>query len=151
MVAFAPVRSDTLPENSTYRDDGCDVSRSCLNCPLPICKYDDPDYLRRTARGARDGAIVDVRRREGLSVPALAARFGVSTRTVHRVLQSGKTGPFSPVREEPAFRLVIGARTRSFRMPEPLPEIWPVAAAMRVADRTEAARSRDRLALQGAA
>ena len=24
------VRSDTLPENTGYRDDGCDLSSSCL-------------------------------------------------------------------------------------------------------------------------
>ena len=86
--ALTFVRADTLPENATYRDDGCDVSPSCLNCPLPICKYDDPDYLRRTARSARDRAILDVRRREALTVPVLAVRFGVSIRTVHRALQS---------------------------------------------------------------
>ena len=129
MVTLAPVRADTLPENSNYRDDGCDISRSCLNCPLPICKYDDPDYLRRTARSARDRAILDVRRREALSVPVLAARFGVSTRTVHRVLQSERRGAYrpSPIAARPAFRLVSGIRTRSFRNPVPLPEIWPAA------------------------
>jgi len=23
-------------------DDGCEYSLSCLQCPLPVCKYDDP-------------------------------------------------------------------------------------------------------------
>jgi len=23
-------------------DDGCEYSPSCLLCPLPVCKYDDP-------------------------------------------------------------------------------------------------------------
>ena len=127
MIAFAPVRSDTLPENFTYRDDGCDVSPSCLNCPLPVCKYDDPDYLQRTVRGARDDAIIAAREQDRLPVPALAVRFEVSTRTVHRVLQSQRLG-FRRVQEPaPALRLVI-TRVRSFRMPDPLPEIWPGAA-----------------------
>ena len=28
-------------------DRGCELSRSCLRCPLPICKYDQPDWKRR--------------------------------------------------------------------------------------------------------
>jgi hypothetical protein len=131
MMAFAPVRSDTLPENFAYRDDGCDVSPSCLNCPLPVCKYDDPDYLRRTARGARDEAIIEARERDRLPVPALASRFGVSTRTVHRVLQSQRLGSRRPLERTPAFR-VIATSARSFRVPDPLPDIWP-AATLRTA------------------
>ena len=34
------VRSDTLPENTRYRDDGCDAALTCLECPLSLCKYD---------------------------------------------------------------------------------------------------------------
>ncbi|MBI4220343.1 MAG: helix-turn-helix domain-containing protein [Chloroflexi bacterium] len=128
MMALAPVRSDTLPENSTYRDDGCDVSPTCLDCPLPVCKYDDPDFLRRTARSARDRAILATRKVEGLSVPALAARFGVSTRTVHRVLQSERLGSFRPIVARPAFHFVPRNPARSFRIPAPLPEIWPAAS-----------------------
>jgi hypothetical protein len=151
MMAFAPVRSDTLPENSTYRDDGCDVSPSCLNCPLPVCKFDDPDYLRRSARNARDQAIIETRRREKLSVPALAQMFGVSTRTVHRVLQSDRLGSFRPVDAVPALRMVSGVPTRSFRPPPPLPEIWPAASIYRVERGGRPARVREVLSLQGAA
>lgn len=86
-----PVRSDTLPENTRYRDDGCEVAATCLNCPLPVCKYDDPGWLERENRHDRDVDIL--RRREaGQSVMAIATRFGLSTRTVHRVLQRGATG-----------------------------------------------------------
>jgi hypothetical protein len=130
MMALAPVRSDTLPENFTYRDDGCDISPSCLNCPLPVCKYDDPDYLRRTVRGARDQAIVEARERDRLPVPALASRFGVSTRTVHRVLQSQRLGSRRAPEGTPSLRLVVSP-ARSFRAPDPLPEIWPAASAGR--------------------
>ena len=34
---------DMLPEHFPYRDDGCDVSPSCLRCPLPRCKYDSDE------------------------------------------------------------------------------------------------------------
>ena len=38
---------DTVPEFYHYEDTGCEVSRSCLNCPLPRCKYDDPIWFQR--------------------------------------------------------------------------------------------------------
>ncbi len=108
-TVLTPVRSDTLPEHSTYRDGGCEVSRSCLQCPLPMCKFDDPGWLQRENRRSRDEAMLRARRQEGLSVPVVAARFRVSTRTVHRVLQtggatrrqpeSGDEGPVIPVLE----------------------------------------------------
>jgi hypothetical protein len=58
----------TFPTHSHYVDDGCEVSPSCLSCPLPLCKYDDPggyqNWLgrRRRARlkgveGKAEGAI----------------------------------------------------------------------------------------------
>jgi len=28
-------------ENYFVDDDGCEYSPSCLQCPLPVCKYDD--------------------------------------------------------------------------------------------------------------
>jgi len=30
------------PENYFVADDGCQYSPTCLRCPLPTCKYDDP-------------------------------------------------------------------------------------------------------------
>jgi hypothetical protein len=93
-----------------------------------VCKYDDPDFLRRTARSARDRAILEIRKVEGLSVPALAARFSVSTRTVHRVLQCERLGSFRPFVARPVLRFVPAGPARSFRMPDPLPEIWPAAS-----------------------
>lgn len=80
---------DILPELYPYRDDGCEVSRSCLQCPLPRCKHDDPGWLRREARDLRDQEILEARRREQLTVPELAHRFGVSERTVFRAVQRG--------------------------------------------------------------
>ena len=38
---------DAIPEFYHYEDTGCEVSPSCLNCPLPQCKYDDPDGSKR--------------------------------------------------------------------------------------------------------
>ena len=30
------------PEDYSVDDDGCEYSPSCLQCRLPVCKYEDP-------------------------------------------------------------------------------------------------------------
>lgn len=77
---------DALPERFQYQDDGCEVSPSCLRCPLPRCKYDDPGWLNRLAREQRDRRILRVWLEGGTPVDGLARRFGVSERTVFRIL-----------------------------------------------------------------
>ena len=84
------LKLDILPEMYSYRDDGCEIMSSCLQCPLPQCKYDDPGWLQREARGQRDENIREVRNKEKLTVPELAKRFGISERTVFRAVQRGK-------------------------------------------------------------
>ena len=84
------LRLDVLPETYIDRDDGCEVAASCLRCPLPRCKYDDPGALRRQARDERDAEIRAARRREGLTAPELARRFKVSERTVFRAVGRGR-------------------------------------------------------------
>ena len=81
------VRLDALPENVRYRDEGCDLSPSCLNCRLPVCRYDNPRSTRRLRTLGRDQEIVRLRRRERLPIDALARRFHVSRRTVFRILR----------------------------------------------------------------
>ena len=39
---IATASLELLPERYPYRDEGCEVSPSCLKCPLPQCKYDEP-------------------------------------------------------------------------------------------------------------
>ncbi|MEE9284824.1 MAG: sigma factor-like helix-turn-helix DNA-binding protein [Dehalococcoidia bacterium] len=78
---------DRLPEFIAYRDVGCDLYSSCLACPLPRCRYDDPGWMQREERGQRDTEILRTRVTEALPVVQLAARFGVSTRTVHRIIK----------------------------------------------------------------
>lgn len=45
-------RRDALPEHLTYRDTGCSLARSCLRCPLPVCRY-DAALARQSAKGGR--------------------------------------------------------------------------------------------------
>ena len=81
---------DSLPEQYPYRDNGCEVSPSCLECPLPMCKYDDPTAYYRQIRDSRDREIVQAKRVEGKSVSQIASHFGLSQRTVHRVLERSR-------------------------------------------------------------
>ena len=83
----AKVMLDIYPEYYHYRDDGCEVSHSCLKCPLPQCKYDDPSWYQREMRSRRDKEVLKVQQTEGLPVPQLAARFDLSQRTIFRILQ----------------------------------------------------------------
>ena len=93
-VALGYVRSDTLPENTRYKDDGCDASLTCLECPLPLCKYDDPGWLQRENRRTRDDEIFRLRSQQ-VVVTEISKRFGISTRTVHRIVQRGGATPVS--------------------------------------------------------
>ncbi|HJX62107.1 MAG TPA: helix-turn-helix domain-containing protein [Dehalococcoidia bacterium] len=83
------VRADALPEFTRYRDEGCDFHPSCLTCPLPRCRYDEPGGVRALLNVGRDREILQLRRRQGLAVETLAERYGVSRRTVFRILQRG--------------------------------------------------------------
>ena len=78
---------DGLPEQMHFADTGCEVASSCLSCPLPQCKFDDPAWYQALRRQGRDQELQDAHEREGLSVFEVAMRFSVSPRTVHRALQ----------------------------------------------------------------
>lgn len=84
------VRIDALPEHLAYRDDGCDLAPSCLRCPLVRCRYDEPGGARALLQVPRDEALRR-RREEGIAIDALAAEFGLSRRSVFRVLAKGRT------------------------------------------------------------
>lgn len=85
--AFAlPSRRDSLPENTRYADTGCSVHPSCLTCPLVRCRYDEPGGVRALLSVDRDAAILRLRRAGTLTAEQIAARLGISRRTVFRVL-----------------------------------------------------------------
>lgn len=92
------IREDALPENIQYRDEGCELSPSCLNCPLPYCRYDHPGGVRHIRNRGCDSEIVRLRYRERVPVNTLAHRFGVSRRTVFRILKraNSETAPRRP-------------------------------------------------------
>ncbi|PKN78338.1 MAG: hypothetical protein CVU47_12430, partial [Chloroflexi bacterium HGW-Chloroflexi-9] len=80
------LRSDALPEHTDYRDRGCEVSPTCLGCPLARCRYATPGGVRTARNSRRNSAIKVALMDEGLTVDELAARFKVSRRTIFRVV-----------------------------------------------------------------
>ena len=66
-------------------NDGCKWSPSCLDCPLPICKHDDPGWLSRTVRTEKHAEIVAMSI-AGNNRSAIAKQLRVGTRTVSRVM-----------------------------------------------------------------
>ena len=80
------LRGNALPEQAVYEDTGCDLYPSCLACPLVKCRYDPapgpvPRNMERNARIHR-------RFNEGEKVIRLAESFGLSRRTVFRILST---------------------------------------------------------------
>jgi len=82
---YPRVRGDMLPEKTRYRDDGCEIHPQCLTCPLPRCRYDEPGGLNGMLNRMRDREILRLRM-NGAPVEEIADEFGVSRRTVFRVL-----------------------------------------------------------------
>lgn len=81
-------RRDGLPEQLEYRDTGCDLAPSCLRCPFRVCRYDRQNG--RPLMESRNAEIAAAWER-GTSIEQLAERFGLSTRSVHRVLREPRT------------------------------------------------------------
>tara|TARA_Y100000310_G_C20434529_1_gene693101 strand:+ start:255 stop:533 length:279 start_codon:yes stop_codon:yes gene_type:complete len=73
-----------LENHDIYQDTGCQVSPSCLRCPLPVCKFDDINALYLYQRQTRD-AEVWAALQEGLTTLEVAERFGLTERTVYRI------------------------------------------------------------------
>jgi hypothetical protein len=86
-----PPRRDALPEHTHYADTGCDLHPSCLTCPLVRCRYDEPGGARKLVSDERDQRIVRLQREEQLPVDTIARRFGISRRTVFRVLARARS------------------------------------------------------------
>ena len=81
---------DLPPEYCQYRDEGCEFADSCLKCPLPKCIYELPGGRQRWLKELRDKEVVRRFAAEGRGVKELALIFGVSQRTVQRILKRTK-------------------------------------------------------------
>lgn len=86
---------DLPPEYCQYHDEGCEFAQSCLNCPLPVCVYDEPGGKRKLLRKRRAAEMARLFTNDGKNTRELAQLFGVSSRTVQRALKMAfgdKTG-----------------------------------------------------------
>ena len=82
------IEPDLPPEYCHYRDEGCDLANSCLNCPFPQCIYEQHGGRQHWLKKLRDREIARLFSSEGKGVKELALMFGVSQRTVQRALRS---------------------------------------------------------------
>jgi hypothetical protein len=83
---------DLPPEFCHYRDEGCDLAESCLDCPFDECVFDEPGGIQRKMKKERNTEMARMYRDEGKDVRELAEKFGVSRRTVQRALKSAGGG-----------------------------------------------------------
>src|SRR3990170_4302941 len=81
------VRRDMLPDYADYRDTGCEAAPSCLRCPFARCKYDEPRPDPPAPPLAPDREIRLHRQRDRLSVAALARTYGLTRRSIFRILR----------------------------------------------------------------
>jgi hypothetical protein len=80
--------TDLPPEYCQYKDEGCDLAHSFLSCPFPQCIYERPRGRQRWRKQRRDREIFRLFARGEHGVRELAVIFGVSMRTVQRVLRN---------------------------------------------------------------
>jgi len=81
---------DLPPEYCHYQDSGCEFADSCLNCPFPKCIYDEPGGKQHWLKNLRDEAVLRLSIDQGKTVKELAVMFGVSQRTIQRVLKRAR-------------------------------------------------------------
>ena len=77
-----------------YKDTGCKLHPACLECPLPVCVYDNPASVQIEIRhhgndmekvNAVEEAMQDMGDLE--AVKFVADKFGYTERGIFRVLQ----------------------------------------------------------------
>ena len=83
-----------------YRDTGCEVASKCIECPLPVCRYEaraQPDL-----RVERDRTIWALRQL-GVRRQVIADKFGISLSTVDAAIKhrGEPPAPRKPLRPEP--------------------------------------------------
>jgi len=69
-----------------WRDTGCELHPSCLNCPEETCIYDEPRGMQVRRKLARTLQALSLVRSEGLTVEEVAQVMQCSPRTIQRYL-----------------------------------------------------------------
>lgn len=78
-------RIDAYPENTDYRDEGCELNPACLTCPLEVCRFDLPYGVQTLRTSTRMDQARDLRR-HGRTVVQIGQELGISRRSVFRLL-----------------------------------------------------------------
>lgn len=76
------------PEYCRYRDEGCDLAESCLNCPFEQCVHDEPGGKQRLVKNLRDNEMARLFTGASKGVKELSEMFSISQRTVQRALKA---------------------------------------------------------------
>ena len=77
-------RSQALPETAVYRDSGCPLAPSCLDCPFPFCRHDRAHARARFLRANPLYLQIINMSEAGMGTHVIAEKLGVSRRTVFR-------------------------------------------------------------------
>jgi len=77
-----------MPEEVDWRDAGCELFPSCLNCPLSRCIEEESRGRQRLRQQAMRQQVVELRWM-GRSTEEIGAILGISIRTVQRTLKGG--------------------------------------------------------------
>ena len=99
-AATVITQADVDSEYYHYEDTGCEVSSSCLVCPLSRCRYDDPVWYQRLRRTAKDMKVWRTVESEGLTAEEAAERFSVTERTIFRMISRCKEALLELNRDE---------------------------------------------------
>jgi len=90
-------RRDTYAENligqSYFQDEGCHLAESCLRCPFSTCRKlsHTEERMERNAAVWRDFRRME-RKGETRRISKLAKKYGISSRTVSRIIEKGRAG-----------------------------------------------------------
>ena len=79
--------------SKAYTGDGCEVAPHCLECPLAVCKYDEPESSVRVVHhflhDERNALILSAAA-QGANRAEIAEAAHMSERSVYRLLQEAK-------------------------------------------------------------
>ena len=81
---------DLPPEYCRYQDEGCELAASCLNCPFPRCVNEEPGGRQRWLKTLRDKSVASQFLTQDKDAKELSVMFGISQRTVQRILKRVK-------------------------------------------------------------
>lgn len=73
-----------MSDDSHPADTGCSESPTCVTCPLPACRYDDPVAYQRLLRQRRDKRMLPIINL-GMTREQAAGICQVSPRTIYRI------------------------------------------------------------------